>query len=96
MLVHYGENVKYTFQIFEIWSRNKADSDDCVRTLDVNDQSQLKIFAKYQIYVLKAFNIVLKLEKAKRKAFLSKEGTKRLAKRWQIWSNTCFRLNFLP
>ena len=85
MMFDYDVNVRETFLIFETWSRNVTDLETCTATLDINDQDQLKVFAKYQRYVLKSFQIVRKLSKDKRKPFLEREGQRRLAKRWQIY-----------
>ena len=96
MYIKYGDDVKSTFGIFETWARSKTASDVWTKTLDIENQQDLEKFAKYQNYVIKSFKIILSLKPAQRKILLRKEGSTRLARRWLIWSNTCFKIEYLP
>ena len=96
MTFDYNENVLGTVKIFETWSRNRSEISSWSDSLDLDNQEHLKLFAKYQIFVIRAFKIILKLKKKDRSKVLNAKGSEKLATRWLIWSNTCFRYDFLP
>ena len=92
----YSENTKATFSVFENWSREETDIECWTKYLDIDKQEDLTLFAKYQSYVVKSFLIVQKLPKNLRRRFLKENANKKLAERWLVWSNTCFKFEFCP
>ena len=92
----YSERVKSTFHIFETWARDETQIEYWTKVLDIDNQADLKVFAKYQSYVIKIFRLVERLPKGLRRRFLKENANARLAERWLIWSNTCFKYEFCP
>ena len=96
MFLSYNDDVKVTFGLFEIWARSKTSPEVWTKHLNVEDQKDLELFAKFQSYVVKSFKIIHSLKTKDRKVILESQGSTRLATRWLIWSNTCFKIDFLP
>ena len=96
MKIEYDDEIKATYALFEKWARANSEIKTWSETLDLDSQDQLKLFAKFQSFVLKSFMIIRNLKKEHRWKVLTETGSKRLASRWLIWSNTCMEYNFIP
>ena len=92
----HSTKIQRTLEAFETWSKTKIRPNEWQKTLDLESQRELERFAHYQIFVVRAFKILLPLKVTDQKRILECDGSEKLAKRWLIWSNTCLKYQFLP